>query len=88
VPTAPPAKLEVEIESEGGAAEMAMLSGWVAVLPFASVTFTVKENVPEAKGVPEITPEEAVKIKPAGSEPLLMLHEYGVVPPVACSVAE
>jgi len=67
---------------------MAMLSGWVAVLPFASVTFAVKENVPEVEGVPEITPEEAVKVKPAGSEPLLMLHEYGVVPPLACSVAE
>ena len=85
MPTVPPARLEVEIES---AAEMTMLSGWVAVLPFASVTFTVKENVPEAEGVPEITPEEAVKVKPAGSEPLLMLHEYGVVPPLACSVAE
>ena len=65
-----------------------MLRDAVAVLLFAPVTFTVKENVPEAVGVPAITPDEAVKVNPAGSEPLLMLHEYGVVPPVACSVAE
>jgi len=88
VPSVPPTRLEVEIESEVGAAEMAMLSGCVAVLPFASVTLAAKENVPEAEGVPEITPEEAVKVKPVGSEPLLMLHEYGVVPPLACSAPE
>ena len=78
----------MEIESGEVPAETAILSGCVAVLLLASVTFTVKEDVPEVVGVPEIAPDEAVKVNPAGSEPLLMLHEYGVVPPVACSVAE
>ena len=39
-------------------------------------------------GVPEITPDEAFRLSPADREPLLMLHEYGAVPPLACNVAE
>ena len=65
-----------------------MLSDFVAVLLLASVTFTVNDEVPDAVGVPEIAPVEAFSDRPAGSEPLLTLHEYGVVPPLACSVAE
>jgi hypothetical protein len=57
-----------------GTEAIAMLRGCVAVLLAASVTFTVNDEVPEAVGVPEIAPEE-VKLKPAGSEPLLMLQE-------------
>ena len=84
----PPDKLEVEIERAGVAAATAILSDLVAVLLFASVTFAVKVDVPDAVGVPEIAPVEALSVNPAGSEPLLTLHEYGVVPPLACSVAE
>ena len=81
----PPARLDVEIES---ACATAMLSDLVAVLLLASVTLTVNEEVPDAVGVPEIAPVDALSVSPAGSEPLLTLHEYGVVPPLACNVAE
>lgn len=52
-----------------------------------SVTFTVKLNVPDAVGVPEIVPVEAVKLRPVARVPELMLQLYGVVPPEAASVA-
>jgi hypothetical protein len=39
-----------------------------------SFTCTVNEKVPEAVGVPLIVPVEAVKDKPAGSEPLVRLQ--------------
>ena len=71
-----------------GTAATAMLSDFVAVLLLASVTFAVNVDVPDAAGVPEIVPVEAFRVNPAGSEPLLTDHEYGVVPPLACSVAE
>ena len=67
-----------------------MLNAFVAVCAVgvvASVTFTVKLNVPEAVGVPEIAPLEAVKLNPPGNEPALMLQLYGVVPPLATNVA-
>ena len=38
----------------------------VAVFEFASVTFTVKLNVPFVVGLPEITPVVPFRIKPAG----------------------
>ena len=84
----PPVRVEVEIERVGVAAATAMLSDFVAVPLLASVTLTVNEEVPDAVGVPEIAPVEALSVSPAGSEPLLTLHEYGVAPPVACNVAE
>ena len=65
-----------------------MLSGCDAVLLLASVSFTVNDEVPDPVGVPEITPDEPFSVNPAGSDPLLILHVYGVVPPLACSVAE
>jgi len=37
-----------------------------------SVTLAVKLNAPEAVGVPEIAPEAALSVKPAGSEPELI----------------
>ena len=36
-----------------------------------SVTVTVKLEVPEALGVPVIAPDEALRLSPAGSEPLV-----------------
>jgi hypothetical protein len=46
----------------------------------------VKFEVPTVVGVPEITPVAALKVRPAGSEPLAILHVRGVVPPAATSV--
>ena len=65
-----------------------MLRACVAVLLAASVTFTVNDEVPDPVGVPEITPDEPFSVNPPGNDPLLILHVYGVVPPLACSVAE
>ena len=45
------------------------------------------EKLPEAVGVPEITPDEAI-VKPAGRAPEVMDQEYGEVPPAARSETE
>jgi hypothetical protein len=52
-----------------------------------SVAFTVKVENPAVVGVPEIVPL-VERVKPAGKDPELTLHEYGVVPPVAANVVE
>lgn len=52
----------------------------------ASVTVAVKLAVPVPVGVPEITPVEAFKPKPAGSKPAVIDQLYGVVPPAAANV--
>lgn len=52
-----------------------------------SVTFTVKFEVPDAVGVPVIAPVLVFTLRPAGRLPVLMLHVYGGVPPLACRVA-
>src|ERR1700674_557609 len=51
-----------------------------------SVTWTVKEKVPIAVGVPAIVPVEAFSSNPGGNEPVTTLQLYGWVPPVAASV--
>ena len=75
MPTVPLDRDDVETESVGVAEATAMLSDLVALLLLASVTLTVKDEVPDAVGVPEIAPVEAFSVSPAGSEPLLTLHE-------------
>jgi hypothetical protein len=44
---------------------------WVADRLFASVTFTVKLDVPAADGVPDNTPVEEFRLIPAGRLPAL-----------------
>jgi len=51
-----------------------------AALPFASVTVTVKEQVPDVVGTREISPVDGLRNSPAGSEPEAMFHLYGVTP--------
>ena len=60
----------------GGCAAAAteMLRACVAVLFLESFTCTVNEELPDAVGVPEIKPEDAVRPKPAGSAPAVMLQ--------------
>ena len=41
----------------------------------ASVTVTVKLAVPEAVGVPEMAPVEALSVRPAGKLPVVTVHE-------------
>ena len=60
---------------------MVIESAWVAV-----VSWTVKLNEPAAVGVPEMTP--LFKFRPGGSDPTVIDHVYGGVPPEAESVAE
>ena len=59
----------------------------VALWPLASVTLTVKLEVPSAVGVPASTPVDAFRVIPAGGVPLLTDQVYGAVPPVAVSVS-
>ena len=61
-------------------------NAWVAVAPLLSVTCTVKLLVPATVGVPLITPADALRERPAGSVPTVILHIYGVLPPPATSV--
>src|ERR1700691_1056175 len=65
-----------------------MLRARVAVASFASFTCTVNEELPDAVGVPEITPDDTPMFNPAGSAPEEIPHVYGVVPPLADTVVE
>jgi hypothetical protein len=71
----PPCPVEIKIDScaitENG-------------MSLESMICTEKLEVPATVGVPEITP--ALKLKPAGSEPLATLHFSGAVPPAAVNV--
>src|SRR5262245_14352130 len=67
---------------------MPMLTkGLVTDCPFAAVTLAVKLNVPVAVGVPEMTPVPLASDRPGGSAPLAIDQIYGVIPPLAASVA-
>ena len=59
----------------------------VGAAPAASVTLTVKLNVPAAVGVPLKTPAE-LKLKPPGTDPELTDHVSVPVPPVVAKVCE
>ena len=61
---------------------------WDAIAPMASLTRTVKLNVPTVVGVPLMVPELAFKLSPLGSDPAVIAQLYGVVPPVATSDVE
>jgi hypothetical protein len=59
------------VVTDGGATTV-MLSDFVAVCEFESVTCTVKLVVPVPVGDPEIKPVPGVSVSPAGSEPMEM----------------
>lgn len=54
----------------------------LVVSEVASVTCTVKVELPAAKGIPEMVPNLR-RAKPAGKEPAEIDQEYGGVPPMA-----
>lgn len=65
------------------------LTDAICVGLLASVTLKVSGvAVAVAVGVPVIAPVEALSESPAGNEPLVNVHVYGVVPPVAESATE
>lgn len=84
--TCPPGTEVVVIASVD--APTVILSPLLPLLLLASITCTVKEELPDVVGVPEIVPVDAVRLNPAGSEPDVTLQVYGVVPPDAASVDE
>ena len=61
------------VVTESGATETVIDRLAVAVLAglLESVTSTVKPEVPDALGVPVMAPDEALRLSPAGSEPLI-----------------
>jgi len=71
-----------------GAWLTAMLSTWVVdcgPTVLESLTFTVKLAFPSAVGVPVIAPP-LLRVRPAGSEPLLIVKVRAPVPPEAAMV--
>ena len=64
-----------------------MLSAFCPVAVAASVTVSVKFEVPLAVGVPEIRPA-ALMLKPAGSDPVDTDSVRSPVPPAVATVAE
>jgi ABC transporter len=57
---------------------VASLAAW----RLASVTVTLKENVPEFAGTPASTPVEALRVIPGGRAPALSVQLKGAVPPL------
>jgi hypothetical protein len=88
LPTSPPARDVVVILSVVGTAATTMLRFAVALSrgELESVTFTTKEKVPDAVGVPLIWPE-LLSVNPPGKAPELTVQLYGLLPPLAASVA-
>ena len=89
-PTCPAGIVVVVIRRVVTAAAMVMVKVCVAVCAVGvveSVTLAVKENEPEAVGVPETAPA-VERVKPAGNAPALTLQLYGVVPPEAANEVE
>ena len=62
------------------AAAMTMVLLWVAFGRVPLAACTVKLNVPAAVGVPLNTPLVPLRVRPAGSVPVVMLQVMGVVP--------
>ena len=54
----------------------------------ASCTPTVKLAVPAVVGVPVMAPVELFSVSPAGNDPAVIAHVYGVVPPVTAILCE
>ena len=69
-----------------GSGAIVMLKACVPLWELASVTCTVKLLVPEAVGVPEITPVLLFRVKPFGNEPAVTVKVLAPVPPVAAIV--
>jgi len=59
-----------------------------AVAPTASLTRTVKLNVPPVVGIPLMVPVLAFKLSPLGSDPVVIAQLSGGMPPVAINDVE
>ena len=65
----------VVTEKPGGETVIDRLAEAVLAGLLESVACTVKLEVPEALGVPVIAPLEALRLSPAGSDPLVTVQE-------------
>ena len=59
-----------------------------ATAPRASVAFSVRETAPAVVGVPEIVVSAALKLRPAGSVPVLTSTVTGALPPLTSIFCE
>jgi hypothetical protein len=80
--------LGTEVVVTEGGAKMTMDRGCNALPPTASASCTVKENVPDADGVPVMAPGEVSSVKPGGSPGLASDQVYGGVPPEPATTEE
>ena len=67
---------------------MTIVKDRVAVEPLLPRTCIVNVELVALVGIPDISPVNAFRARPLGSALIMMLHEYGVAPPVACTVCE
>lgn len=77
----------MEIKRVAGLIVMLKFADEVAGVPCESATCTVKLAVAAVVGIPDIVPLD-VRVNPAGKEPELILHVYGVTPPEAWRICE
>ena len=78
---APVTAVALDNESDtAGAGAMTMVAFWVALGRVPLAAWTVKLNVPAAVGVPLTRPLVALRVRPAGSEPVMTLQVIGAVP--------
>jgi len=82
LPTTPLPMLAVVIERVGAVMLSVNACKEESGVVAASVTFTVKFELPTAVAVPEINPAEDSVI-PTGNDPLVSVHVSGALPPVA-----
>jgi hypothetical protein len=72
--------------ADWAAGSIRMVSACAAVC-VPALAWTVKLQVPDAVGVPEITPVLALSASPEGRAPLEIVQVSGGVPPLATSGA-
>jgi hypothetical protein len=86
VPLVPEGSDVVVIERAVGATTSDSVTALLCAGLDESATVKVKLAVPLAVGLPEIIPVDAARLSPDGSVPEVIVHLYGLVPPVALSV--
>ena len=72
-----------------GAGLTTIIRSFASILPDASVTCTVKVEVPAVVAAPEMTPVDVLRFRPVGKLPAVIAHVNGVEAlVVAARVAE
>jgi hypothetical protein len=74
VPITPAAREFVVTDNAGFTTMLKLAVAVLAVGVSESVTVTVKFDVPDEVGVPEMAPVEALRLSPAGKLPVVTVH--------------